>query len=769
MSASQDTRKRGDWLLYLLLIGAIICLPLAIKESGWVPEAHRLIYTALWGALVGVLCARSPLSLWLSWLLGTILGMEYSIQFAGKLLPSLGTILKDVGYALRWTWQLAQTRVLPQPLPFTSSIGYLLSRAAEMNQNLLNWWNAVQASVPSKDNTALWLLVSFGVWVLTWNAGFELFRRRRTFAALLPLGAAIVANVAFTDLGMKYVHIYLAITLLTLVRANVKRMEDIWNRLGIDFSPELRQDATIVGSFLSGVVIVVALFMPYITVNKAVFFFWDHAGPTLQAFYQTLDKAFAGRNPVPEPTKSLRALQAHDLRAISVLGKETVFLVRTSDPLPPPPQEIELLEMEGLDIYSVVPKRYWRERTYDVYTGHGWENSERHLVALKANERWKEPDYPHVVVTQTFRLLQPNIPLAFAVNEPIQIDQDCHVVTRGDQDFAGLSIKAETYTVVSWVPNPTEEQLQAAEDPYPDWIKARYLQLPPIPERVRRKAQEVVQQAGARTRYEKARAIEAYIRNMDYDLNIAPPPLDADIVDYFLFEAKRGYCDYSATAMVVMLRAVGVAARYASGYNMGTFDHGENLWVVNQRNAHAWPEVYFPGYGWIEFEPTPTERIFRWGTSRGEGSNLPSPGASQRESSFKPPLWAWGLGLLFIVLFIAIWPPRWFKRTPSSAQIIRNIYAKLTQRARWLGVAPQEGQTPREYLRSLATELQKRAPTAYDVREDILLIEALYLQVCYSNMPITPEERYQAEAAWRRLRGYLWRAFFKTPARTAEA
>ena len=76
-----------------------------------------------------------------------------------------------------------------------------------------------------------------------------------------------------------------------------------------------------------------------------------------------------------------------------------------------------------------------------------------------------------------------------------------------------------------------------------------------------RLARDVVEEAGAETRYEMARAIEAHIRQFDYDLDLEPPPLDTDFVDYFLFTAQRGYCDYSATAMVVMLRSLGVAAR----------------------------------------------------------------------------------------------------------------------------------------------------------------------------------------------------------------
>ena len=95
---------------------------------------------------------------------------------------------------------------------------------------------------------------------------------------------------------------------------------------------------------------------------------------------------------------------------------------------------------------------------------------------------------------------------------------------------------------------------------------------------------------------------------------MAAPPADVvDVADYFLFDLRRGYCDYYATAFVVLARAAGLPARFATGFTAGSWDPVQRLWVVDEGNAHSWPEVFFPEVGWIPFEPTggrpPLERV----------------------------------------------------------------------------------------------------------------------------------------------------------------
>lgn len=742
---------------------------MVIQRTQWVPEANRLMWVTVWAALVGVLLAYTRLPDWLSWLIGAGIGLEYSINYAGKLLPSLGAILSDVGGAASWVWRLVMDQAVGTPLPFTTTATYVWNQATTMWNNVAAWLVAVQSGQPTDDNTMLWLGVAFCVWVLTWNAGYELFRHRRTFAGLVPLGVGVVANVAFTDIGMPYAQAYMAITLFTLVWSNVRRLETIWSRLGLDFSPEVRRDTLVAGSTLATVIVAIGLIVPYVTYNDAVWFFWNRFGPRLEGFYDNLDKAFAGRNPVPTPTPGSQGigLGGHSLGGSPSLSSRPLFSVQVSDPSPLPEEELHVMEQAGV-ITNMVPKRYWRERTYDVYTGHGWDSSERDSQRLNGQEVWKEIPYASTVVTQTYTLIDPTLSLAFAVNELVTLDRDYTVVTRGEGDLVALNVTGESYTVVSRVADTTVDELRAAEVPYPDWVAERYLALPPIPDRVRQTAEDVVRQANAVTRYDKARAIETYIRTFEYDLELEPPPLDADVVEYYLFDAQRGYCDYSATAMVVMLRSVGVAARYASGYAMGTFDHNQGEWVVTEDSAHAWPEVYLPGYEWIEFEPTTSQTIFTQPLTRNFG-DLPDLNAQEETAPTQlPAFWMGAGGLLFIVLFVIIWPPRWFRRRVAPRQQVWQVYGQLVRRARWIGISPFGGQTSDEYLGSLVGEIERRLGYASASVRDIRFIGHLYQRARYSQSDISVDEGHQAEGAWKRLRGLLLElAVRRPPRRTA--
>ena len=115
---------------------------------------------------------------------------------------------------------------------------------------------------------------------------------------------------------------------------------------------------------------------------------------------------------------------------------------------------------------------------------------------------------------------------------------------------------------------------------------------------------------GATSAYDKAATLETYLRdNFTYSTHVASVPSEQDWVDYFLFDSRQGYCDYFATTMVVLLRAEGVPARVASGFAPGEFDASTGISIVRENHAHTWVEAYFPGYGWITFEPSAIRAI----------------------------------------------------------------------------------------------------------------------------------------------------------------
>lgn len=136
-----------------------------------------------------------------------------------------------------------------------------------------------------------------------------------------------------------------------------------------------------------------------------------------------------------------------------------------------------------------------------------------------------------------------------------------------------------------------------------DTFYTRYTQVPEtVTPRVRELAEDIT--SGKSNNYDKAKAVETYLsKNYPYTLVPGNPPRSRDFVDYFLFEGKKGYCTYYASAMTIMLRCLDIPARYVEGYMLPP-DRKDGVYKVTNQQAHAWVEVYFEGFGWIPFEPT---------------------------------------------------------------------------------------------------------------------------------------------------------------------
>ncbi|HEX3508842.1 MAG TPA: transglutaminase domain-containing protein [Candidatus Dormibacteraeota bacterium] len=171
-----------------------------------------------------------------------------------------------------------------------------------------------------------------------------------------------------------------------------------------------------------------------------------------------------------------------------------------------------------------------------------------------------------------------------------------------------------TYTITSQYSIATEAQLSAASTKYPLWVLP-YTAVPPganyrpadVMDRIHQLALDIANKANAKTPYEKAKAIESYLRSTGgFTYTLTPPrtPEGADPIDFFLFTSKKGYCEFFATAMGDMLRSLGIPTRLVNGFGPGLFDLATHAYVVREDDAHTWVESYFPGYGWIPFEPT---------------------------------------------------------------------------------------------------------------------------------------------------------------------
>jgi len=153
------------------------------------------------------------------------------------------------------------------------------------------------------------------------------------------------------------------------------------------------------------------------------------------------------------------------------------------------------------------------------------------------------------------------------------------------------------------VPVVPPETLRRVSATYPAEIRETYLQLPTLDPAIPRLAKEITQRAT--TEFDKSAAIELYLKTrFGYTLT-QPDPSPTDPLAYFLFRRRAGHCEYFATAMTVMVRSLGIPARYINGFLLGEYNDVADSYIVRGSDAHSWVEVYFPEYGWIPFDPTP--------------------------------------------------------------------------------------------------------------------------------------------------------------------
>ena len=338
----------------------------------------------------------------------------------------------------------------------------------------------------------------------------------------------------------------------------------------------------------------------------------------------------------------------------------------------------------------------------------------------------------------------------------------------------------ESYEMVSLVSTASRDDLRRAGTEYDAAITDHYLQLPAdLPDRVAELARRVT--ATARTPVDRARAIEEYLRgpSFTYSQDIDAPPADTDGVDHFLFETRTGYSDYFASAMAVMLRSVGVPARLAAGYAPGEYDPATGLNAVRDSDSHAWVQAYFPGFGWIDFEPTPAWPDPARGIGRPAAAGAPadvgSPGGQEESDfggfAFPAQLSAIGLGteggfegggggvdiLRFVVAPIAgvlgaaliaaaalraLWA---LALRGLSAR--ERAYAKMAGLGRVAGLGRAASQTPAEYGAALGLAMPA-------VAADCGLIAERYCAARYGGGD-APEHDEGLEGAWRRIRRAL--------------
>jgi transglutaminase-like putative cysteine protease len=707
-------RFRGGWFALPIYVLMMSVYPLSLQQADWVATHQHFTWLAISAIFVGVLVGNGTMATRRSMILGGLVGTI--------------AIVLATAYA-------------SDVIPFRE-------RVVNLAVNVNNWITQVLAGEAATDPTVFVLFLGATVWTSAFVGTFALSRSLRPWDAIVFMGFCLVVNVsmALTNLIADLVVFSLS-ALVLLVRLHIVSLQERWGRNNIVPSGEMDWRLLRGGLTWTLVLVIMALVTPRVgaaeVLNRAYNVF-EQPYHSIEAEWQ---RFFAG---VSGPSR-LRGVSFTDAIRLGQSPNLADRVVMTVDA----PQG-----------------RFWRAITYDFYTGNGWRTTETDKVdritpALLGRERFEA----------TFDMVVPQQNLLFGASEPVRVSVPHQFQTGADRSYS-IALRAvrssQRYTVLSYVSVADKAALRRASATYPDYIRQKYLQLPStLPQRVKDLAHKVAGEQGSA--YDKAEVVESFLRTTyRYAPSVRAPPPGRDPVDFFLFDLKEDFCEYFASAMVVMLRELGVPARMVEGYTSGTLDPNTGKFVVKELDAHAWVEVYFPLYGWIEFEPTPSQApIFRvdseaigGGTAGGDADPLgdgtgidrtdadlpaddlePTEGQGFGETvatavqNFDPrPIAAVLSGLLLLLLLAFARFQLRFRGQPQ----VDSAWGKARLLASYAGFAANPSQTTYEY----ASMLGEAVP---DAKSPIQDIAEARVRDRYTPVGATNEDVDRAVSAWRKL------------------
>jgi hypothetical protein len=765
----------ADFMGLVLLLTALQAFTYGISSSLRGAAASQSIYF-FWVCLLAVLIAMGLSRLKLNGIHVSVGMIVLGIAGIWILGARLASPLLDLGNALLAT--------IPQLVPAIRADLPIDTRA------ILDAWLVIaQASAALSARVQVWLmgmsrnitvndaLVRNMVWTLImwliaawmgWFAG-----RRNAIAALLPAMVLLAAVTSYSEYRIYTLWLIVSVLLLLMGIWNYKEHTVQWRIKKVDYSDSIRYDVGQAVIFLTILIGAVTFVTPSISWQEIRDFLRERDRSSENEAADLLGvqrQRVAGKNPVVQKPSLPRD---HLLTGGNAQSEEVVMLIRTGE-LPP---------VVNPSIVADAPRYYWRSITYDSYVGGGWVTSSPVPQRLAPNT----PLIPGLLngyrsLHLDVEMIQPEGRLfwsgiLFSTDATIRADwrlrpqsdlfADQASLLQADM-FAAAS-SAPAYRAESYLPRVTVEELRLASTDYPDIIRERYLQLPSsVPERVLELARELTQEKT--NAYDKAKAIEAYLRTYPYDLEVPAPPEDQDVADYFLFELKKGYCDYYATAMVVLARASGIPARFVSGYSSGSYDAANAQYIVRELNAHSWAEVFFPEIGWVEFEPTASQPEVELALSKVDvpASQPAESAASRLLYRFRLERAIYWLSPIAAILFMSIvyftlierW---WYLRLPPATAITR-IYRRLYRLGRPLAGERTRAETAYEFMQKLVSGIERAKEHSRftklfsNARQDVELLTAMYQNTLFRRADVHKTEARKALNTWKRLRRRLWMA-----------
>ena len=715
--------------------------------------------------------------------LGTLAGafLTWSI-FSGR----IATLLNSVYLLFTIGWQLGNT--MDPALIWRDRILSIIRRLGVFVETILQGEkNHDPLIFVFLMGILLWTMGSVGVWIL--------FRKRGFWPAILPPGIMLIINqilyIGSAELD-RYLIFYMFMVLILASRLDIWRRQLLWQKLRAQVAPN-----TIFAFIRAGVILAILI----------VLLAWG--GPT---FAQS-DQAAKIWGVITIPFDELSDKIADALGGLrgSVRVGYGIYGDNLNLEVGVKPADILLMQITAEERLQKGGRFYWFTRAYNIYESGSWKMSIGETIEFDPFEG----DLPHPLYSsrQTIHVeVSPKVPSTHALYAPSQLlwanrsgEVDVYRIPDGTVDIIrmttyGVVRGGESYSARSSVAVPTKKELREAPTQYPRWVTENYLQVSEsITERTRQLALQITE--GIDNPFDKAAAITQWLRtNIEYERVTLPSPQDVEKIDWFLFDYQVGFCNWYASAEVVLLRTLGIPARMAVGYARGNFDTSEGYYEVNAADAHAWPEVFFPRYGWVEFEPTGNQSVLNRPEERetieGASDSPTNPGRGLDEGLIDSTadnsidrlaeeeldlidqfdfgaLITW---ILFIILLVAIIIFSWFRFDPVSRasalatvaigmqrigikpplvlQQIFNydptptgkIYSRWSVWLRRLGIPMNFFQTPNERAMAFGEHYPAASTLGWKIADS-------YVQERFGGVSL---EHDAVKETWHDLRLYLW-------------
>ena len=781
-------RPTDGWMALLFLTANLCVVVMAVERADWAPTPS-LVGLLLLGMLTAFVFYRMRVWWWVAILPGLALG------------------------GITVVWQMSIFTIDGEPLGGT----------AVLLERLALWFEAADTGAINIDKVPF----SFGLTTASWLTGYLgawMYLRHRNFWGVFVLGGlGLLSNLTFLPPHTNFhLALYVFTALLVVARVQAVRRQSNWDRRGIQYDEGLRSLTLSDSFFIAVAVLMVAFLLPVGGNWKIATNAYESMRQPLVGFEDDFNRLFAGL-----PARRAIGFRVWDdvMAFQGTINPASTLVLQVDSPAP--------LYWKARSYGTYTSKGWISEETKYVpigelpdtaphaaddnrvevgYTVHPLYSSKVMFAggSVAAVDRDAEAEVADVhdpttdsirvsgVANESVRSLLAAIqkdeedrvpsarrringlPLPSSIN--FTVDDDApksvpDVVSIRARD--GVFPAHEPYHVTTWVSTATPDQLREAGEEYPLHVFTRYTQLTrDLPERVRDLAESVTE--GADTPYDKALAVEAYLKTLPYSLQISPPPYDADGVDHFLFDQGQGYSEYFSSAMAVMLRTVGVPARVAAGYTTGDPLGEVPAFAVADSHGHGWTEVYFPGYDWIPFEPTPGSElpvVMAPGGAIGadfDGAAIggldfdcldefdincgvplePLPGEGGSGAGFGGdagmPAWAWALVALGAAAATGL-ALRWaHRRYLSEASEPDIVYRRLRELAAFGGLTGSRPRTPYQFGRVLS----RRLP---DYRESLDVIVESYVRARYGAKLQSTDDGGALADAWLSVRYPLLR------------